>query len=244
MPVRRGRVRAAEARLADQRISVVMPVLNDERALANQADFFELLRSRGHESIVADGGSDDGSARLGANIADRMIETGRGRALQMNAGAAISTGSILWFVHADTRVPERALIELERLSLTGGWGRFDVQIDAPGGLFRLIGTMMNLRSRLSGVATGDQGIFVDADLYRRVGGYPTIALMEDIAISDRLRTQCRPVCLRVSVGASARYWQTHGIVRSILRMWRLRLAYRLGGDPATLHRTYYGRPPA
>ncbi|MDO6461780.1 TIGR04283 family arsenosugar biosynthesis glycosyltransferase [Granulosicoccaceae sp. 1_MG-2023] len=221
-----------------------MPVLNDAPALAAQAAFFALLRDRGHESVVVDGGSSDDSLAVAEAIADRVIQAPRGRAVQMNAGARAASRNLLWFVHADSVVGVAQLRALEALQGEAFWGRFDVRLDASGALYRVIGNMMNLRSRVTGIATGDQAVFVTAALFRETGGYPPIPLMEDIALSRQLRRRSRPQCLPQQLLASARYWQRHGVLRSILTMWGLRLAYCLGADPAWLHRVYYGRPPA
>ena len=228
--------------MAEGRISVVIPVLNDAAALRQAAPFLTLLRARGHESIVVDGGSSDGSVAVARSLADHVLESAAGRARQMNAGAAVARHSMLWFVHADTRVEVEALNALESMAGDVRWGRFDVDLDAPEWAFRIIGGLMNWRSRVSGVATGDQAIFVPSDLFASVNGYLAIDLMEDIALSRALKTQSAPVCLRVRVSASARYWKKNGIVRSVLTMWGLRLAYRLGAHPARLHALYYGRP--
>jgi rSAM/selenodomain-associated transferase 2 len=160
----------------------------------------------------------------------------------LNAGAALASGSLLLFLHADTTLPPDALDSLTALAEREDalWGRFDVSLDAPGSAYRVIETMMNLRSRLTGVATGDQAIFVTRALFEQVGGFPPIALMEDIALSKRLRREHRPHCLRSRVRTSARRWQRDGVVRTVIVMWGLRLAYVCGVSPARL-RTLYER---
>ena len=158
----------------------------------------------------------------------------------MNAGARVATGHWLWFLHADTQVPDDALSAIERARREGRrWGRFDITLAGEAWPFRIIETMMNLRSRITGIATGDQGIFVDREWFEAVGRYPEIALMEDIALSRELRRRGRPVCLRTPrLTTSARRWERRGILRTVLMMWRLRLAYALGADPAVLARHY------
>ena len=163
---------------------------------------------------------------------------------QMNAGRAVARGNILLFLHADTRLPDNAdsliLDGLERLSRA--WGRFDTQFDGHG-LLSVIAFMMNLRSRLTGVATGDQALFVTCAAFDTVGGFPSIALMEDVALTTKLKRLGRPLCLRARVTTSARRWRTHGTLRTIFLMWQLRLAYFFGADPAQLAQRY-GYAPA
>ncbi len=220
-------------------LSIIMPVLNEaagiEAALAALAPY----RQRGVEVIVADGGSSDGTPGRAAPHADRIIAAPRGRAAQMNAGAAAASGDVLLFLHADTQLPDNA----DRLVLDGlarsrrAWGRFDVRIDG-GGALRLIAAMMNARSRLTGIATGDQAMFMTRDLFTRAGGFPPIALMEDVALSAALKRLGRPLTLRARVTTSGRRWQKNGTLRTVLLMWRLRLAFYCGADPAKLARAY------
>lgn len=223
-------------------ISVIVPSLNEADAIASVLSPLQVWRRAGHEVIVVDGNSTDATRALAAPLADRCITAGPGRAAQLNAGAALASGSLLLFLHADTTLPPdargslTALAEHERAL----WGRFDVSLDAPGSAYRVIETMMNLRSRLTGVATGDQAIFVTRALFEQVGGFPPIALMEDIALSKRLRREHRPHCLRSRVRTSARRWQRDGVVRTVIVMWGLRLAYVCGVSPARL-RTLYER---
>jgi len=220
------------------KLSIVMPVLNEaadiEAALRALAPF----RARGVEVIVVDGGSCDGTAELSRPLADCVISAPRGRATQMNAGAAVARGDVLLFLHADTRLPGDA----DRLVLDGlthsdrTWGRFDVRFD--GGGLGLIAFMMNWRSRLSGIATGDQAMFVSRAAFDAAGGFPLIALMEDVALSARLKRFGRPLCLAVRVATSGRRWRKHGVLRTILLMWKLRLAFYFGADPVRLAQAY------
>lgn len=173
---------------------------------------------------------------------DKVIDNPRGRARQMNAGAAQANADILLFLHADTQLPDNAVESMIQVIADGYcWGRFDVAFDNPKPIFRLIAFMMNWRSRLTGIATGDQGIFVTRQAFDSVGAYPEVALMEDIAISARLKKLGKPCCLKAKVVTSARRWQQYGIFRTILLMWRLRLAYFFGADPNDLAARYYGR---
>ena len=221
------------------KLSIVMPVLDEaaeiETALAALAPY----RRRGVEVIVVDGGSSDGTAERARVLAARVIAAPRGRALQMNAGAAVATGDVLLFLHADTQLPENADgLVLDGLARSGrAWGRFDVRIDG-GGLLRVVAIMMNWRSRLTGIATGDQAMFMTRAAFDKAGGFPQIALMEDVALSVRLKRFGRPCALRARVTTSARRWRKHGTMRIVLLMWRLRLRFFLGADPAKLARAY------
>ena len=225
------------------RLSIVMPVLDEGEAIAGALDALAELRALGVEVVVVDGGSQDATVQRARLRADHVLSSPPGRALQMNAGAAKASGDVLLFLHADTRLPGEA----ERLVLDGlarstrHWGRFDVTIAGRHPMLPLIAFMMNLRSRITGIATGDQAIFVKRDAFREAGGFPAIPLMEDIALSKRLKRAGRPLCLRERAITSGRRWETHGVFRTILLMWRLRLAYFFGADPATLARRYgYG----
>ena len=217
-------------------LSIIVPCLNEAEGIAGTLSALAPLRSRGAEVIVVDGGSSDGTVERAAPHADFVISARRGRASQMNAGAARARGEVLLFLHADTRLPESAdaLIVEGLRRLRRGWGRFDVAISGSHPLLRVVAWLMNTRSRLTGIATGDQAIFATRSLFTAAGGYPDIALMEDIALCKRLKRFGPPLCLRHRVTASGRRWEQHGVVRTILLMWRLRLAYWLGADPRNL----------
>lgn len=221
-------------------LSVVIPVLNEAASIVEVLHSLSALRSGGHEVIVVDGGSRDETVALAQPLADRVIEAPSGRARQMNAGAAAAKGEIVLFLHADSLLPENAdcLIIQSLGTRTLAWGRFDVRLSGGRCMFRIIETMMNWRSRLTGIATGDQGIFITRRLFEESGGFPEIPLMEDVAISRRLKTYARPICLKHRLRTSSRRWEQRGIWRTILLMWRLRLAYALGADPAALAKAY------
>jgi rSAM/selenodomain-associated transferase 2 len=217
-------------------LSIIVPCLNEAEGISGALAALAPLRARGAEVIVVDGGSSDGTVERAAPLADRVISAPRGRASQMNAAAARARGEIMLFLHADTLLPESAdALVVEGLKRSRrGWGRFDVVISGGNRLLRVVAWLMNVRSRLTGIATGDQAIFVTRSLFTAAGGYPEIALMEDIALSKRLKRFGRPLCLRHRLVASGRRWEKHGVVRTILLMWRLRLAFWLGADPGKL----------
>ena len=213
-------------------LSLILPVLDEAATIRAQLATLQEFRLRGAEVLVVDGGSSDGTAMLAGPLADRLLSSPRGRALQMNVGAKESRGEVLLFLHADTRLPAAADALIRGAILAGAaWGRFDVCIDGRSPLLRVVARMMNWRSRLTGIATGDQAIFVRRDAFRGVGGYPELPLMEDIALSKRLQRYGRPACLGERVITSGRRWEKHGVWRTILLMWRLRASYFLGADP-------------
>jgi rSAM/selenodomain-associated transferase 2 len=220
------------------KLSIIMPVLDEAVEIKASLNTLAPFRARGVELIVADGGSRDGTVALAQTLADHVIASPRGRAAQMNAGAAVAHGDVLLFLHADTRLLEDAdRLVLDGLSDTGKiWGRFDVRFDGDG--LGLIAFMMNWRSRTTGIATGDQAMFVTRAAFENAGGFPAIALMEDVALSVRLKRSGRPLALHARVTTSARRWRKHGVLRTILLMWKLRLAFSLGADPAKLARAY------
>lgn len=222
------------------RLSIIMPTYDEADIIQAALTELQPLRERGAELIVVDGLSDDHTAELAAPLATRVIRSGRGRATQMNAGARASTGEILLFLHADTRLPANADWRLAEVVAAGAaWGRFDVRLSGSQQALRFVESLMNWRSRLSGMATGIQAMFVRRDLFVEVGGFPEIPMMEDIALSRTLRRYARPACLWDQVVTSSRHWEKNGIFRSIVQMWQLRLSYFFGADPAWLARRYY-----
>jgi rSAM/selenodomain-associated transferase 2 len=221
-------------------LSIIVPVFNEGERIAAALDALVPMRALGVEVVVVDGGSRDATVQRARLRASKVISAPRGRATQMNAGAEKATGDILLVLHSDTRLPSDAdhvlLSGLERSGRT--WGRFDVQVDSKKPLLSTVARMMNLRSRLTGIATGDQAIFVNRDAFRQVGGFPPIELMEDIALSKLLKRVGPPLCLRERVVTSARRWEKRGVISTILLMWRLRLAYYFGADPKELAQLY------
>jgi rSAM/selenodomain-associated transferase 2 len=213
-----------------QRLSIVVPALNEAPRMRAALEALAPLRARGHEVIVVDGGSDDGTPRIAAALCDRVVVSSRGRAIQMNAGARAASGEVLIFLHADTRLPPEFTIPRSSL-----WGRFDVRIEGRHPLLKLVAWSMNLRSRLTGIATGDQAIFVRRDAFP---GFPEIALMEDVEFCKQMKPLAAPACLRERVVTSGRRWEARGVLRTILLMWQLRLMYFFGAHPARLSRIY------
>jgi rSAM/selenodomain-associated transferase 2 len=222
------------------KLSIIVPVLNEGESIAHALDALADLRALGVEVIVVDGGSRDATVPRARARADRVISAPRGRALQMNAGAEKACGDVLLFLHADTRLPGDAdHIVLDGIARSGrAWGRFDVKIDGDSPLLVAVAWLMNIRSRLTGIATGDQAIFVRRDAFHSVGGFPAIPLMEDIGLSKRLKRASRPLCLRACAVTSGRRWDKNGVASTVLLMWRLRLAYFFGADPKALARQY------
>ena len=221
------------------KLSIIIPVLDEAALIGATLASLASLRGRGHEVIVADGGSADATRELAAPLADRVIAAPRGRARQMNSGAAAASGAALLFLHADTRLPENADHLIFHSLKKNMWGRFDVAIEGRATLLPVIAVLMNLRSRLTGIATGDQAIFVRRDAFP---GFPEIALMEDVAFSATMKRRSPPACLRARVATSGRRWDRQGVLRTMLLMWRLRLAYFLGAAPDELARRYANKP--
>jgi rSAM/selenodomain-associated transferase 2 len=221
-------------------LSIIMPCLDEAAGIVAALEGLRPLRQRGAEIIVVDGGSSDDGVALASPLVDQILIAPRERASQMNAGAAVARGNVLLFLHADCALPagaDRSVID--GLAASGRhWGRFDVRLEGANPLLRVVAFMMNWRSRLTGIATGDQGVFVTRDLFAAVGGFPAIPLMEDVALSKLLKLHAAPLRLRQRIIASGRRWEQCGVLRTILLMWRLRLAYFCGADPADLALRY------
>lgn len=220
--------------------SIIIPVLNEAAAIALQLqNLRQTLRDR-WELIVVDGGSQDDTAFLASPHCDDLLRCPPGRSKQMNAGAASASGDILVFLHADTRLPEDFEQQMQHFIESGRqWGRFDVCLDSDHPMLCVVGHMVNLRSRLTGIATGDQTFFMRRSFFEKMQGFADIPLMEDVEFSHRACRVEKPFCSRARVLTSARKWQRHGIFRTIALMWWIRLAYVVGVSPATLHRWYY-----
>ena len=220
-------------------LSIVIPALNEAAGIEATLQALQPLRARGVELVLADGGSGDGTAALARPWVDALVDAPRGRALQMNAGAARARADALLFLHADTRLPPLAdVLALQALATGACWGRFDVRIQGQHWMLRVVAALMNLRSRSSGIATGDQAIFVRRAAFERVGGFPAQPLMEDVEISRRLKRLGRPACLSAKVCTSGRRWEQRGVWRTIVLMWQLRWRYWRGESAARLAEAY------
>lgn len=227
-------------------LSIIIPVLNEAPNLQRLLPILP-QKCPSAEVIVVDGGSSDGTREVLQQFPlARLVASTRGRARQMNAGAREARGEILLFLHADTFLPDGAeqaiLMALGDPRIAGG--RFDVRFDSSRVIFQAIAFLMNFRSRLTWIATGDQALFVRQTIFAEMGGYPDIPLMEDVEFSKNLRRHGGIACLRLPVTASPRKWEREGVVRTVLLMWTLRLLYFFGASPARLHRFYYGHPPS
>jgi len=227
-----------------RRLTIVIPVLDEAAIIVGALAALAPLRSRGCEVVVADGGSVDGTRELARPLADRVIAAPRGRGAPMNAGAAAGSGDALLFLHADTRLPKHADRLIAAALTRRAWGRFDLRIAGRHPLLAVVARMINWRSRATGIASGDQAIFVSREAFLAVGGFPDLPLMEDIAMSGRLKRLCRPFCIATPVVTSGRRWEHHGVIRTIVLMWQLRLAYYLGAEPANLALRYGPVPPS
>ena len=220
-------------------VSIIIPVLNEASGIVQALERLRDFRAQGAEIIVVDGGSSDGTAQSALPFADCVTSAARGRGGQMNVGATKACGDILLFLHADTQLPPSALNVIVAAIASGScWGRFDVRIDGSIHGLAMVALMMNWRSRLTGIATGDQAIFVTREAFQGHGGFPVIPLMEDIVFSDSLRREARPACLKEKVATSGRRWEKHGLLRTILMMWWLRLRFHFGASPDDLAREY------
>jgi rSAM/selenodomain-associated transferase 2 len=229
---------------AVRQLSVILPTLNEAGQITATLMALQPLRAAGHEVIVADGNSTDETVILARPLVDVIVPCRQGRGLQMNAGALQARGDILLFLHADTRLPDNAMFAiLDGLAHSGkSWGRFDVRLSGQHTMLRVVERMMNWRSRLTGIATGDQAMFVRRKVFQATGGFPEIPLMEDIVHSRTLkRISGNPLCLSTPVVTSSRRWVESGILRTILLMWKLRLAFFLGVSPECLARQYTRR---
>ena len=220
------------------KFSIIIPVLNEEKIIPSCLARLQHLRPA-CEIIIADGGSVDNTAALASSYADQVVSSEQGRALQMNAGASRATGDVLLFLHVDTVLPENALQLIEQqISSSRPWGRFNIRLSGSHFMFRIIAQMMNWRSALTGIATGDQVIFVTKEAFKAAGQFPEISLMEDIALSKLLNVISPPICLKAKVTSSSRRWEHNGIFQTIVLMWVIRLLYFLGADPDVLAELY------
>ena len=221
------------------KVSIIIPVLNEAAQIADALSELQSCRDQGHEVIVVDGGSTDDTMSRAGSSADKLLQADTGRGLQMNRGVDAAEGDVLLFLHVDTRLPETALTQIIEAVEDGHyWGRFNVRLSGEHFLFRIIEQMMNLRSCVTGVATGDQAIFVSRESIDIIGSYPQLPLMEDVVFSKRLRDLGWPACIRQRVLTSSRRWEHGGILRTVFLMWRLRLLFFFGVPAEKLAKQY------
>lgn len=222
------------------KLSIIIPTYNEVENIANILNQLQAYRQQGHEVIIVDGGSLDNTIEHTQGLVDQLLISKPGRAMQMNIGAEQAQGDVLIFLHADTQLPDSAdTLIIEAIEQGYQWGRFNVRLSGQHILFRLIETMMNWRSCLMRIATGDQAIFVQREVFKQAGAYPEIKLMEDIELSKRLKSFSKPACVKKRVITSSRKWEKNGIVKTVLLMWRLRLLYFFGVSPEKLFALYY-----
>ena len=226
--------------VAKTKLSVIIPALNEASHIATTLSLLQPMRRRGVEIILVDGGSEDNTIQRAKNQVDKILTGRRGRARQMNLGAQAASGEVLWFVHADTSVPDVADQYIQQAITTSQycWGRFDIRLSGSASFLKVVASLINLRSRLTAIATGDQGIFVSKSTFEQLGGFSDQELMEDIELSRQLKKISRPICLRYRLVTSSRRWENNGIIRTILLMWTLRFLYALGVNARTLARWY------
>ncbi|MDT8451945.1 MAG: TIGR04283 family arsenosugar biosynthesis glycosyltransferase [Gammaproteobacteria bacterium] len=222
------------------KLSIIIPVYNEAENIIALLRRLQSYRLQGHEVIVVDGGSRDNSFECAVGMVDKLLMSKPGRAMQMNIGAEQASGEVLVFLHADTELPPQVNnLIVDAMNNKNQWGRFNVRLSGRHRMFRIIETMMNWRSCLTGIATGDQVIFVRRNVFMQAGGYPEIKLMEDIELSKKLKTFSKPACIKNPVTTSSRRWEKNGIVKTTLLMWQLRLLYFLGVPPDKLFTRYY-----
>jgi len=220
-------------------LSVIIPVWMEAASITDTLLALQPIRAQGHEVIVVDAGSSDGTAELARPLCDRVVVSDKGRAVQMNAGATVARGNLFLFLHADTRLPDNALDHLAEFArLRHAWGRFNVRLSGQQPVFRMIAWFMNQRSRLTGICTGDQAMFVRRDAFEAFAGFHPMPLMEDVEFSRRLCLVSRPFCIKEPVVTDSRRWEKHGVWRTIFLMWQLRWRYWRGESPESLAQIY------
>ena len=226
--------------ISDKYLSIVTPVLNEEEGIMPFLKSLQVYRSSQVEIILVDGGSDDNTRALAEPWVDQLFQVPAGRAAQMNYGAKKAKGEVLLFLHGDTFLPDEAFEALDSfLNSAALWGHFDLKLSGKHPLFRIIERFINVRSRLSGIATGDQAMFIKRTVFIEMEGFPVIPLMEDVAFSSILKRQSAPLCINFPVMTDSRRWQQKGILKTVLLMWGLRFAFYLGVSPRRLHAWYY-----
>ncbi|VAW93181.1 Glycosyl transferase, family 2 [hydrothermal vent metagenome] len=226
----------------EPKISIIIPVINEATSIINFLKPLQYYRNKGHELILVDGGSHDDTLKLSQNYVDQTFSSKLGRAAQMNFGAKHANNTILLFLHSDTYLPNSAdTIIINALTKNKIWGRFNVELSNNRFIFRTIAWLMNLRSKITKLATGDQAIFINKKIFNNIKGYPDIPLMEDIALCKNLRKKYSCVCLSNKIITSSRRWEKNGIYHTIILMWRIRALYYFGVSPKRLAELYYGK---
>jgi rSAM/selenodomain-associated transferase 2 len=226
------------ARGREQILSIIVPMLNESQVLPELLVHLQHWQQRGCEILLVDGGSTDSTAELATAGGFDVLRCGAGRAVQMNHGAAQAKGNLLLFLHADTKLPDSADDLIRDALQRHCWGRFNVRISGEPVMLRVVATLMNIRSCLTGIVTGDQAIFMRKEAFIQIGGFPSLPLMEDIEISKRLSMFGKPACLKAEVITSGRRWIALGVWRTIWLMWRLRFAYWRGVPAEQLVKRY------
>ncbi len=224
--------------MSQSKISFIIPVYNEELRISDCLRRLGQLTDNACEIIVVDGGSTDSTIEHASQFPVVLLTSDKGRGIQLAVGARTATGDIIAILHADSVLPSDALMQIRQTCNKTAWGRFNIRIDYNKSIFRLVEKIMNMRSCLSSIATGDQVIFMSQQLYREYG-MPEVPLMEDIALSKLLKKHSRCVCVKSTVTTSARYWVERGVYKIILKMWYLRMAYFVGVSPEKLYKLYY-----
>lgn len=222
------------------KLSIIIPALNESRHLLASLQSLSLLKNHPHEIIIVDGGSDDDTLKIAEPYVDFIFTSEKGRATQMNMGAAHASGDILWFLHADSLIPDNAYKHI-CTSLQNNqhiWGRFNIKLSGSNPVFRIIEQLINLRSKITKIATGDQGIFVLRSEFEKLNGFAAQPLMEDIQLCKQLKKISAPACLVNTITTSSRRWESRGIIKTVILMWYLRLAYFLGTPASKLAKQY------
>ena len=227
-----------QMRALNPELSIIVPMLNEIEQLPQLMSHLQYWQRRGCEVLLVDGGSHDSSAETAEALGYSVLRSTCGRAQQMNAGAAQAQGKALIFLHADTRLPMDADRQILAALQQRHWGRFDIYLSGDSWMLRVIAFFINIRSRLSGIATGDQAFFIDRATFIAIDGFPEQPLMEDIEICKRLKLRGRPHCLRTKVISSGRRWMTRGVWPTIWLMWRLRWKYWRGVAVEQLAKEY------
>ncbi len=220
------------------KISVIIPTLNEEENIGSLLHYLHQLDST-LEIIVADANSADDTVKIAKKYAN-VIQAPRGRGAQMNAGAKLAAGDILWFLHADVTPHPHSINAVKKLFLNERivGGAFEYNLDEVGWFFRTVEVMSNLKNHLLNTFYGDMGIFVRRNVFQKIGGYKEIPLMEDMDFCSRLKKEGDVIILPYRINTSARRWIEEGKAKNLFRNWLLQIGYKLGFSPDTLAQWY------